>query len=69
MERKSGSKQKKQQEQDLINEYHKMVTEQALEPLYQSFLEWKPIFSIKRTRKSIRTLSSQVVENWSFWQR
>ena len=41
MERKSGSKQKRQQEQDLIDEYHKMVTEQALEPLYQSFLEWK----------------------------
>jgi len=41
VERKSGSKQKRQQEQDLIDEYHKMVTEQALEPLYQSFLEWK----------------------------
>ena len=41
MERKSGSKQKRQQEQELIDEYHKMVTEQALEPLYQSFLEWK----------------------------
>lgn len=32
MERKSGSKQKRQQEQKLIDEYHKMVTEQALEP-------------------------------------
>ena len=41
MERKSGSKQKRQQEQELIDEYHKIVTEEALEPLYQSFLEWK----------------------------
>lgn len=41
MENKSGSKLKKQQERELLDEYHKMVTEQALEPLYQSFLEWK----------------------------
>lgn len=38
---KSKSKLKKQQERELIDEYHKLVTEQALEPLYQSFLEWK----------------------------
>ncbi|WP_372661023.1 hypothetical protein [Cohnella sp.] len=31
----------RQQERELIDEYHKLVTEQALEPLYQSFLEWK----------------------------
>jgi hypothetical protein len=32
---------KRQQEREIIDEYHKMVTEEALEPLYQSFLEWK----------------------------
>ncbi|SDO23044.1 hypothetical protein SAMN04487897_11055 [Paenibacillus sp. yr247] len=41
MESKFNSKQKKQQERELLDEYHKLVTEQALEPLYQSFLEWK----------------------------
>jgi hypothetical protein len=33
--------QKRQQERELIEEYHKLVTEEALNPLYQSFLEWK----------------------------
>lgn len=41
VESKFNSKQKKQQERELLDEYHKLVTEQALEPLYQSFLEWK----------------------------
>ncbi|TVY05573.1 hypothetical protein [Paenibacillus cremeus] len=33
--------QKQQQEREIIDEYHKLVTEEALETLYQSFLEWK----------------------------
>ncbi|MBD2869101.1 hypothetical protein [Paenibacillus arenilitoris] len=33
--------QKRQQEREIIEEYHKLVTEEALEPLYQSFMEWK----------------------------
>jgi hypothetical protein len=41
MESKINSKQTKQQERELLDEYHKLVTEQALEPLNQSFLEWK----------------------------
>ncbi|MDQ0878278.1 hypothetical protein QFZ77_006937 [Paenibacillus sp. V4I3] len=42
MENKLTPKQqKRQQEREIIDEYHKVVTEQALEPLYQSFLEWK----------------------------
>lgn len=42
MESKLTSKQqKRQQEREIIDEYHKLVTEQALEPLYQSFLDWK----------------------------
>lgn len=32
---------KRQQEREMIDEYHKLVTEKALEPLYQSFREWK----------------------------
>ncbi|NRF95621.1 hypothetical protein HQN89_32845 [Paenibacillus frigoriresistens] len=36
-----NSKLIRQQERELLDEYHKLVTEQALEPLYQSFLEWK----------------------------
>ncbi|SFT06098.1 hypothetical protein [Paenibacillus sp. BC26] len=39
--RLTPKQQKREQERELINEYHKMITEQALEPLYQSFLEWK----------------------------
>jgi hypothetical protein len=37
----TSKKQKRQQEREIIDEYHKWVTEHALEPLYQSFLEWK----------------------------
>jgi hypothetical protein len=37
----NNPKLKKQQERELLDEYHKLVTEQALEPLYQSFIEWK----------------------------
>ena len=33
--------QKRQQERELIEEYHKFVTEETLEPLYQSFINWK----------------------------
>lgn len=33
--------QKRQQEREIIDEYHKLVTEEALEPLYQSFKKWK----------------------------
>jgi hypothetical protein len=39
--RVTPKQQKRQQEREIIDEYHKLVTEQALEPLYQSFLEWK----------------------------
>jgi hypothetical protein len=41
VEKKMNSKLKRQQERELLDEYHKLVTEQALEPLYKSFLEWK----------------------------
>jgi hypothetical protein len=41
MENNFNAKLKKQQERELLDEYHKMETEQALEPLYQSFIEWK----------------------------
>lgn len=34
-------KQRRQEERKLLDEYHKIVTEEALEPLYQSFLVWK----------------------------
>lgn len=35
------SKQQRQEEREILDEYHKMVTEDALEPLYEIFLEWK----------------------------
>lgn len=38
MENKLTPKQlKRQQEREIIDEYHRFVSEQALEPLYQSF--------------------------------
>ncbi|KRE37326.1 hypothetical protein [Paenibacillus sp. Soil522] len=39
--RLTAKQQKRQQEREIIDEYHKLVTEQDLEPLFQSFLEWE----------------------------
>ncbi|MDQ0888565.1 DNA integrity scanning protein DisA with diadenylate cyclase activity [Paenibacillus sp. V4I9] len=39
--RLTPKQQKRLQERKILDEYHKLVTEQALEPLYQSILEWK----------------------------
>jgi hypothetical protein len=41
VENKLNSKEKRKQERELLDEYRKLVTEQALEPLFHSFLEWK----------------------------
>ncbi|GGI44427.1 hypothetical protein GCM10008018_07050 [Paenibacillus marchantiophytorum] len=41
MESKQSLKQKRLQERELLDDYHQFVTEEALEPLYQSFVEWK----------------------------
>lgn len=35
------SKLERQEERLILDEYHKKVTEDALEPLYNMFLEWK----------------------------
>ncbi|KRE61939.1 hypothetical protein [Paenibacillus sp. Soil750] len=39
--RLTPKQQKRQLEREIIDEYHKLETEQALEPLYHFFLEWK----------------------------
>lgn len=31
----------RQEEQQILNDYHKWLTEQALEPLYEDFVKWK----------------------------
>lgn len=41
MGNKSKSKLQRQEEQEILDEYHKQVTEEVLEPLYRLFLEWK----------------------------
>ncbi|MCF8567425.1 hypothetical protein LLE49_22150 [Alicyclobacillus tolerans] len=41
MERSTKSKLQRQEERQMIEEYHKMVTEEALEPLWKSFVAWK----------------------------
>jgi hypothetical protein len=76
MENNINTKLKKQQERELLDEYHKLETEQALEPLYQSFMEWKqgtlPYFELtelihlfhkKNQGRSTKTLITQVAKN------
>ena len=41
--RLTPKQQKRVQERNIIDEYHKLVTEEALEPLYHSFLEWNSV--------------------------
>lgn len=35
------SKLQRQEEREILDEYHRIVTEEALEPLFKSFLEWR----------------------------
>lgn len=35
------SKAERQQEREILDAYHQKVTEEALEPLYESFQQWK----------------------------
>ena len=35
------SKQQRQEERRILDDYHQLVTEEALEPLFQDFLKWK----------------------------
>jgi hypothetical protein len=63
--------QKRQQEREIIEEYHKMVTEEALEPLYQSFLEWKLLLllaKMKLGRLSEKDIADnkRILERWGY---
>jgi hypothetical protein len=41
VENNGKRKLERQLEREILDEYHKMVTEQAIEPLFHSFSEWK----------------------------
>lgn len=41
MSNKAKSKKQRQEERDILDDYHKLVTEEALEPLYNLFVQWK----------------------------
>jgi hypothetical protein len=62
--------QKRQQEHEIIDEYHKLVTEEALEPLYQSFLEWKsgsiPYFELTELIHQFHKKNQEIYRDFSY---
>lgn len=74
MEKKLAPKPKKrQQEREIIDEYHKLVTEQALEPLYQSFLEWKsgtlPYYELTELIHLFHKQNQEIFKNFEYSNR
>jgi hypothetical protein len=63
----------RQQERELIDEYHKLVTEQALEPLYQSFLEWKqgtvPYFELTERIHLFHKKNQEIYKEFEYTSR
>ncbi len=41
MAKSKKSKAERRRDREIVERYHKKVTEEALEPLYNNFLEWK----------------------------
>ncbi|MDQ1912617.1 hypothetical protein RAC89_19690 [Paenibacillus sp. GD4] len=62
--------QKRQQESEIIDEYHKLITEEALEPLYQSFLEWKsgslPYFELTELIHQFHKKNQEIYKDFSY---
>jgi hypothetical protein len=73
MDSKHNPKLKKQQERELIDEYHKFVTEQALEPLYQSFIEWKqgtlPYFELTERIHLFHKKNQEIYKDFNYTGR
>lgn len=71
MDKKLTARQrKKHQERELINDYHKMVTEKALEPLYQSFMEWKsgalPYFELTEQIHQFHRKNQEIYKDFNY---
>jgi hypothetical protein len=68
--RLTPKQQKRQQERETIDEYHKLVTEQALEPLYQSFLEWKsgalPYFELSELIHGFHKKNQEIYKDFTY---
>ncbi|UVI33331.1 hypothetical protein [Paenibacillus spongiae] len=65
--------QKRQQEREIIDEYHKLVTEEALEPLYQSFLGWKsgslPYFELTELIHLFHKKNQEIYKDFTYTDR
>ncbi|TCM85307.1 hypothetical protein EV294_1275 [Paenibacillus sp. BK033] len=61
---------KRLQEREMIDEYHKMVTEKALEPLYQSFMEWKsgtlPYFELTELIHQFHKKNQEIYKDFNY---
>jgi hypothetical protein len=71
--RLTPKQQKRQQEREIIDEYHKLVTEQVLEPLYQSFLEWKsgalPYFELTELIHLFHKKNQEIYKDFEYTDR
>ncbi|TCZ68827.1 hypothetical protein E0485_24140 [Paenibacillus albiflavus] len=68
--RLTPKQQKRQQERELIEEYHKFVTEETLEPLYQSFMNWKsgslPYFELTELIHQFHKKNQEIYKDFNY---
>ena len=73
MSTKSESKLQRQEEQEILDEYHKMVTEEALEPLYKLFLEWKqgtlPYYNLTEHIHLFHKRNQEIFKEFNYGER
>ncbi|WP_168122561.1 hypothetical protein [Paenibacillus sp. HB172176] len=69
----SPKQQKRKQEREMIDEYHKKVTEEALEPLYQSFVEWKfgslPYYELTELIHQFHKQNQEIYKDFNYQDR
>lgn len=69
----SRAKLKRQQERELIDDHHKVVTEEALEPLYQSFMDWKqgtlPYYELTELIHVIHKKNQEIYKDLNYTER
>ena len=67
------SKLQRQEERQILDEYHKMVTQEALEPLFQSFLDWKqgtlPYYELTERIHLFHKRNQEIYKEFNYTER
>lgn len=67
------SKLQRQEERQILDEYYKMVTQEALEPLFQSFLDWKqgtlPYYELTERIHLFHKRNQEIYKEFNYTER